>query len=171
MTDNDKGVVGFDPLAWMNEETDKTNESDEQIKNCAESTVNIDQEHCVAVDTEVETSPEEIESEDVAISETAEIMDESKIILEETLNIQNVAQLHAQVLNLLDSQDRIEIDASEVGMIDTASIQLLVVLKKTAVTMQKEIIIDFPSDKLIESAELLGVSDILDLDQAAAGLF
>jgi hypothetical protein len=44
-------------------------------------------------------------------------------------------------------------------------------LKRTAINLQKEVSIDFPSDKFIEVANLLGLSEMLDVDQAASGFF
>ncbi len=87
------------------------------------------------------------------------------------LNIQNVTALHQQLAHMLANFDLIEIDASAVTMIDTSTLQLLLILKQTAIGLQKSISIDFPSDKFIEAAELLGIAEMLEVDQAASGLF
>jgi hypothetical protein len=37
--------------------------------------------------------------------------------------------------------------------------------------MQKQVSIDFPSEKFIEACNLLGISAMLEVDHAASGLF
>ncbi len=96
---------------------------------------------------------------------------ESEIKLDSVLNIQNVANLHERLLKAMDNNSKILLDASAVSVADTASLQLLLILKRTAIKLQKEVVIDFPSDRFIEAADLLGISEMLEVDQAAAGLF
>jgi len=138
-------ATDYDPLAWM-KNTSEQAESDQEINNENR-------------DMKKQTASESIEQPD------------SIITLDVTLNIQNVSGLYERLLNLLESQNKIEIDASAVVSIDTASLQVLIVLKQTAIKLQKEVIIDFPSVKFIEAAELLGLSEMLTVDQPAAGLF
>ncbi len=130
---DDKNLIGFDPLAWMEGEPEENNQKKEK--------------------------------------EAENNVDDNQIVLESILNIQNVNKLYEQLKNSLDEHNKIEIDASAVEQIDTANLQVLAVLKQTAVKLHKEIIFDFPSDKFLESAELLGLSEILELDHAAAGFF
>jgi len=82
-----------------------------------------------------------------------------------------VAQLHERLMSALDKGSQLEIDASAITTIDTATLQLLLVLKQTALKMHKQVVIDFPSDKFVEAASLLGLAEMLDVDQAAAGFF
>lgn len=159
----DKGLIGFDPLAWMNEKTEQANDPNDTVEIDVEVTVKGELATEVELGTVVQTELE--------IQETTETNSESKLTLEPTLNIQNVGQLYEQLLKQLETKDKIEIDASAVVLIDTATLQLLVVLKRNAVKLHKEVIIDFPSDKFIDSAELLGLSEMLEVDNAAAGFF
>ncbi len=155
----DKSVIGFDPLAWMNDEEDaKKTEEQQENQKVVESfeLVNNDASEVI-----IEASVEKNNMKNEGCT----------IVLDATLNIQKVTVLYEQLKPLLDNQNTIEIDASAVATIDTATLQLLIVLKQTAVKLHKEIIIDFPSDKFIEAAELLGLSEMLEVDQAAAGLF
>jgi ABC-type transporter Mla MlaB component len=155
----DKSVIGFDPLAWMNDEEDaKKTEEQQENQKVVESfeLVNNDASE-VIIEASVEKNNMKNEG--------------STIVLDATLNIQKVTVLYEQLKPLLDNQNTIEIDASAVATIDTATLQLLIVLKQTAVKLHKEIIIDFPSDKFIEAAELLDLVEILEVDQAAAGFF
>jgi len=166
----DKGLIGFDPLAWMNEE-------DGDSKKQAETeAIDENKKQSEKVDVSDEKSGKEVDVEtkssvDPAAEQTEKETDDSKITLAAILNIQNVTELHEQLSKRLDKQNTIEIDASEVVSIDTATLQLLIVLKQEAVKLHKEVIIDFPSDKFIEAAELLGLDKMLEVDQAAAGFF
>ena len=154
----DKSLIAFDPLAWMNDE-DEDSEKQAEGVDALEKTPNEE------VEVEIKPSVEPI------AQQTENETDDFKITLASTLNIQNVAELYEQFSKGLDSQDIIEIDASEVVSIDTATLQLLIVLKQEAVKLHKEVTIDFPSDKFIEAAELLGLAEMLEVDQAAAGFF
>ncbi|MDO9168773.1 MAG: STAS domain-containing protein [Methylobacter sp.] len=88
---------------------------------------------------------------------------DSQIDLDATLTIQHVAKLHEQLKNILAVHDDIEINASDVSSIDTATLQLLVSLKKNADKLQKKVTIIYPSPRFVESAQLLGLLDVLDV--------
>ncbi len=90
----------------------------------------------------------------------------SQIDLDATLTIQNVVKLHEKLKNSLAIHDQIEINASDVSSIDTATLQLLVSLKKDAVKLQKKVTIIYPSPRFVESAQLLGLLDVLDVHDA-----
>ncbi len=160
-------MSGFDPLAWM-DDADKTDNTKQQpVEQVVES--KVEAPIPIVEESVVETEPE------APIEKVIEIEDESvednKLTLGATLNIQNVSDLYEQLLALLENQEKIEIDASAVESIDTTTLQLLTVLKRTAIKTYKEVTFDFPSDKFIESAELLGLAEMLEVDQAAAGFF
>jgi anti-anti-sigma regulatory factor len=89
-----------------------------------------------------------------------------QIDLDSTLTIQNVTKLHEELKLSLAMYDHIEINASDVASIDTSTLQLLVSLKKDAVKLQKEVSIIYPSPRFIESANLLGLCDVLDVHGA-----
>lgn len=89
---------------------------------------------------------------------------ESVINLEAVLTIQNVVKLYEKLKQSYSINNTIEINASHVSSIDTATLQLLVALKKDAVEQQKEVILVEPSPRFIESAELLGLLEMLDID-------
>lgn len=104
--------------------------------------------------------PEEQDMEVAGIEEGAE----SIINLDATLTIRNVAKLHEKLKNSYGVHEAIEIDASRVSSIDTATLQLLVALNNDAVIQQKSVVITAPSQRFIESAKLLGVLEILEID-------
>ncbi len=200
----EKETVGFDPLAWMNDEPVDQQESSinsttevkgkpevavseevtvEEVTNenekTEESEVHVVDEiqgetetvEVEAIVTADENTEIEIEEPVEAIEQGVETGNESKITLDATLNIQTVGILYDQFEKMLDTQNTIEIDASSVESIDTASLQLITVFKQAGIKLQKEISIDFPSDKFIEAAEILGLAELLEVDQAAAGFF
>lgn len=83
--------------------------------------------------------------------------------LDATLTIQHVGALHEKLKLCLAMHDQIEINASEVSAIDTATLQLLVALKKDAANLQKQVSIIYPSPRFVESAQLLGLLSILEV--------
>lgn len=189
----EKEIVGFDPLAWMNDDQVDQQEpsinSENEVKdkpevnvvkevateneNTEESEVHIvDEVQTETEITEVDLIVTADENNEVDVEEPVEAIESnSKIILDATLNIQTVSTLYDQFVEMLDTQKIIEIDASSVESIDTASLQLITVFKQAGIKLQKEISIDFPSDKFIEAAEILGLAELLEVDQAAAGFF
>lgn len=98
-----------------------------------------------------------------AVDSTAEETEGSQIDLDATLTIQNVVNLHEKLKKLLSLHDQIEINASDVSSIDTATLQLLVSLKKDADKLQKKVTIIYPSPRFVESAQLLGLLDVLEV--------
>jgi ABC-type transporter Mla MlaB component len=102
----------------------------------------------------------------VADDSLSEETDGGLIDLDATLTIQNVVKLHEKLKNALAVHDEIEINASDVSSIDTATLQLLVSLKKDEVKLQKKVTIIYPSPRFVESARLLGLSDVLGVHDA-----
>jgi len=87
----------------------------------------------------------------------------STINLDATLSIQNVVKLYGILKKSYAANNAIEIDASHVTSIDTATLQLFVALKKDATKQKKEDVFFQPSPRFIESARLLDLLEILDI--------
>lgn len=167
---DEDSLIGYDPLAWMHrtnaEQGEQATESDvAQQMASFESEGSIDEPSMVSETAGIQMPTVMTENTSPGGSE------EAVLVLEPVLNIQNVSALHQRLIQMLNNFDAIDIDASSVTMIDTATLQLLLILKQTAVGLQKSIAIDFPSDRFIEAAELLGVAEMLEVDQAASGFF
>ena len=79
--------------------------------------------------------------------------------------IKSIEELYQQFKRVLDFHDIIEVNAVEVTTIDTATLQLLVSLKKEEKRLNKTIHILSPSSRFLESARLLGLSNVLELDE------
>ena len=177
-----KNLMGYDPLAWMgegietqvldnlNEEIDVgQEESNDNDKNSVD-----DKSICFsssAYDRELLKSEDEIEmstvaniiEEPVLNSVEPDQFGESIVYLESSLTIQHVGKLYEILKQSYTSNNNIEIDASQVSSIDTASLQLLVALKKNAVKQQKVITFTSLSQRFKESAELLGLLEVLEI--------
>lgn len=162
--EKENSLIGYDPLAWMLE-SDEESRMPAAPVDIPEADRNSDEPKGaeVAGDPWHETALES--SQDAPPSMVA------KIELASVLSIQHVAQLQEQLLEALDGFDTIEIDASAVTTADTATLQLLLVLKRTAIKRQKEVVIDFPSERFVEACDLLGIAEMLGVDQAASGFF
>lgn len=174
---DENSMIGYDPLAWMHEVEDKK-----------QADTSLEREEIHAADTWVELDDEpEIEEEQngrvesngpdsdawysnmASLNETdgknkAATRQTEAIVLNSVQTIQTVCQLHAQLLQALDSRNTLNLDASAVTRIDTATLQLLVVLKQTAMRQRKAVLIDFPSENFLEAAKLLGLAEVLHVD-------
>lgn len=99
------------------------------------------------------------EASDTGMNEIVEPV----INLDANLSIQNVVKFYEKVKKAYAAYDAIEIDASHVASVDTATLQLFVALKKDANKQQKKVDFFQPSDRFIESARLLDLLDILEI--------
>jgi anti-anti-sigma regulatory factor len=103
--------------------------------------------------------PEALSSDETVAEDAVEPV----INLDPTLSIQNVVKLYDALKRSYATYDAIEIDASHVSSIDTATLQLFVALKKDALKQKKEVSFFQPSARFIESARLLDLIEILDI--------
>ncbi len=163
---NNDSLIGFDPLAWISTDDDLASQTDSKAEQIDEGV------GAIVGEPETELLVAEVnKQESLSEPESAEFVDNSKITLDAILNINTVLELHGKLVQALQDNDSLEIDGANVSSIDTASLQLLVILKQEALKSGKDIIFDFPSDKFIEAAGLLGIDNMLGVDQAAAGFF
>jgi anti-anti-sigma factor len=157
MAGNENNLIGYDPLAWMDEGVDGMQEPQEQLSgNDTEIGQNelLDQsDNEQPVETDI-PGPDQDETD----------QDGPFIDLDGVLNIQKVKLLHEKLKKSLDANHLIVLDASAVTSIDTSMLQLFVALKQKAAKLDKDIIINSPSDKFVQSATLLGLSEILDIE-------
>ncbi len=94
--------------------------------------------------------------------EKTKVSGDSLVKLEPEISIQKVKDLHERLMASLEQNENIEIDAAEVKLIDTATLQLLVVFKQEAVKLHKQV--EFTaSERFIDSAKLIGVAEMLDV--------
>lgn len=162
---NEDSLIGYDPLAWIREADNDANPTLTTVADVAEA---------MPLDSTDQSAGNEFNTNDLD-AEVAVPTDDTgttvQIILEPVQSIQTVAKLHERLMEALQDSHKIEIDASAVTTIDTATLQLLLIFKQTAMKQMREISIDFPSERFIEAAELLGLAEMLEVDQAASGFF
>lgn len=100
-----------------------------------------------------------------AVATESEDVSEPLIELNPDSTMKHIMALYATIKEALAAHDTIEINASDVTTIDTATLQLLVSLKKYAPQLHKTIDIIYPSKRFIESAKLLNLLDVLEIPQ------
>jgi len=168
-TNDDESLIGYDPLAWMHEVDSQQPPGIEHIalepEISAEETMAVDETMLVA------DAEDAMSYEPMLAASGSEPSSDNVITLEAVQTIQNITSLYERLSWALDCGQRIDIDASSVSTIDTATLQLLLIATRTAVKLQREIVIDFPSERFTEAARLLGLSELLDVERSAAGFF
>jgi ABC-type transporter Mla MlaB component len=177
-------LIGYDPLARMEGDVADVNKTEGQsVTDGIDSAVNLEEQ---PADTQIEiiddypsdlldNAQESEISNKIEIEHNSDVVEKntedlaadnagkSQIDLAPTLAIQHVESLYEKLKASLAAHDQIEINASDVVSIDTSTLQLLVSLKKEAVKLQKKVTIIYPSPRFVESAQLLGLSDILEV--------
>ncbi len=83
----------------------------------------------------------------------------------EVMDISVVTKFRALLLEALDSRQSIVLDASQVERADTAALQVLSAFVQDAGTQHQDVQWKDPTQALHQSAALLGLSDILHLQQ------
>lgn len=150
-TRKDNNLMGYNPLAWMDEDKEQESPSNQSVPAVA------------AADPLITTKTEDTTIDTTVDTAQRESVVKNTICLEETPTIQSVGRLHEQLITVFDKHNRIEIDASKVSSIDTANLQLLIILKQEAIKLHKEVLINSPSARFKEAAGLLGIAAMLDV--------
>ena len=133
----------------------------------------------IQTDTNIETERQDINSEALqtsgsekytsAFSENNEedvamaTSNNEKIVLEEDVSIVQAAVLKEAWLPVLDSGKNINIDASAVEDIDTAGLQLLLSLVKTAKETGRSVTWESPSETVINAVKETSLKDALGI--------
>ena len=89
--------------------------------------------------------------------------DVQRINLDEILDISSAGELKSQFLLLLESNENIVIEASNVERADTSALQALLAFIQDVRAQGKEVQWQDPSDSFLRSAGLIGLSDLLGL--------
>jgi ABC-type transporter Mla MlaB component len=113
---------------------------------------------------EVSEMPVEEAQTEIVESPIEEII-EPLIELNSDATIKNIAKLYDTIKRAIEIHDTIEINASDVATVDTATLQLLVSLKKDVQESHKSVNIIYPSARFIESAKLLNLLDVLEVTE------
>ncbi len=90
--------------------------------------------------------------------------DKTSISLGESFCIPQAAAMQKRFLKALTVSKTIEIKANKIQKIDTSGLQIIVAIKKELDDSGGAIVWNNPSDELINSAKMLGVSDVIGLN-------
>jgi anti-anti-sigma regulatory factor len=85
----------------------------------------------------------------------------------ESLDIRQVSELKPQLLHVLEAAQPVTIQAQDIERSDTAGLQLLTAFFIDARAKGIAIAWDQPSEALRQSASLMGVAGLLELDEDA----
>lgn len=83
-----------------------------------------------------------------------------------TLDISCVGEFRAQCLDALNDGQNVMLKADELERTDTAALQVLVALFQDAKLQQKTVEWQAPSEALCQSAALLGLTELLQLQHS-----
>jgi len=86
-----------------------------------------------------------------------------EIKLQNQLGIQHVSGLKTELESALSAGDSVLLNASAVESVDTAGLQLLVAFVQHAALKNSAFEWQSPSDAFIETAEIMGLSAVLQL--------
>ena len=158
------GGLGHDPLEWLEEDTtadeeatplDASAEPDTLEQAQAEQAEEPDESAAVASETSAEA----------AADNPASDVSDGMIKLPETLAINKCEALHQSWRTLLeDASKPILIDASGLEQFDTAGLQLLVSLIKSAKAKKQPISFEGASDALTQRFASFGLETLLQAD-------
>jgi anti-anti-sigma regulatory factor len=87
-----------------------------------------------------------------------------EIIFEESMDISKVSDIRSQLIGALESGPSVILDGKQVERADTAALQVLSAFFLASGAQEKSIQWRDPSESLFRSAELLGLSKLLNLE-------
>lgn len=82
--------------------------------------------------------------------------------------IRDIDTLHAELLAGLDAKAGVRLAAAELVQVDTATVQLLCAFMLESRQREVEVEWDTPSETLLLTARLLGVSEVLALERPSS---
>lgn len=161
-------LIGYDPLGWMSADVAEEAPITKPVKKVtrAKAKAKVASVEIIEEVNAVEAAEIEIIDEILdALSADSEDDDNIKPLVDLGAHpsLKSLSTLYTTFKRVIDEHDVIEINASEIATIDTATLQLLVSLKKDASRLNKTITITYPSERFIESAKLLDLLTILDV--------
>jgi len=106
-------------------------------------------------------------AENEPADDSVDLDDHGKIDLDVSLTIAEVSPLYEHMLRIFDKYDKVQLNGDAIEQIDGAGIQLLAAFIKQAVEEHAQVEWIGVSDKLRESAEQLGLTDLLRINAAA----
>jgi len=159
-----KSMIGFDPLAWLGDDSEDVTSENAESEIKAKSAKKKSVKKKTAKKKAVKKTKEKPEVKEVEEVETAESIEGDVLTLSGIQDISKSESLKEEMLDLVKDSKQIKIDASDVGRIDGSALQLLCGLFSYAKSNDIELSWIDPSDAMMASAEHLGVKDEIGLD-------
>lgn len=163
-----KGFIGIDPLAWLDEsdlaamaeKSDASNQNDDQTQ----------AQNPSKPEGMVETTEREVGAGTDRCDAPLNNPVPKPVVLADILRLESVIELRDKLNDRLQQSEASNIDASEVEIIDTASLQLIYAFFRETARLGKSAKIENPSKNFVEAATLLGLDESLGLIGEAPGL-
>lgn len=167
MARNDKNeMIGFDPLAWMDGNDQEESQVTEKLTDSKIRSLHSNQSETITLEQTAYSEEQYTEQNNLEMvmedQQNLEVPQLGMVELEAEMNIQKVADLHKKMIDVLESNDQIDVNASGVKTVDTATLQLLLVFKQEAIKLHKNVVIT-ASDQFVDSAKLLGLAEMLEV--------
>ena len=149
-------IIQHDPLAMFDEEDSDT------LLPVSEASTEVGPVEEMALVGQGDNTSETTSDID---SRDNEMIDKNtmELHLEEHLTIQSAADLYEKMKLLFESDSAIEINASDVEMVDGAGLQLLAAFFKEAATCHLDINWKGTTGTLLNAAETVGMTELLGL--------
>ncbi len=142
-----ESLIGVDPLAWLNEEA-MEGESQEQ------------NESADAIE-ELAVIQDQMTNDDIEKDNSTQLSEEDNIHLDTSVTIREVGDLYSLIGERIKDTQNLKIDCSAVEKTDAAGMQLLTVLYRHTQKVGKNLEWIKPTDMLLRSAALLGLTSEL----------
>lgn len=148
MAKKSKSMIGHDPLAWLKEDAEDAEiiEEAKPVKKAKKKTA--------------KKSPAKEKSKGKTNKK------ETTFEIQSVQDISSVAELHRELKKLL-KYEKVILDGGNIERIDTASLQLIFAWIEEAKNNNIEVTWQTPSEALINSVNLVGMKDVLHLDNVA----
>ncbi len=155
-------VIKNDPFEALDESCDEATDvaAEETVKQKNKAKAKPKKKTKSKPKTEAVKEPE---VESVMVAEACS--NSNQINLGDSLGIQNVGQIMADIGAAFDLGTPIELNGEDVERIDGAGLQLLCMLMKSAGEKGVQIGWNSPSETLVEGAKQLGLQDLLQLNR------
>lgn len=163
-SENKDSLIGIDPLAWLNDESEEISAVDNVVNEVPEAAPVAESESA----SDIEQSNEEKNESITVEGEQQELKKDNAtkdgtIDMGSSLTIRETSELFTLCKTSLEGGKTIKLDCSSVGKTDASGLQLLAVLSNHAKTKGVAIEWGNASEHLRNSAELLGLTRELSI--------
>ncbi|MCW8888028.1 MAG: STAS domain-containing protein [Gammaproteobacteria bacterium] len=160
MSNKDSVDIGFDPLAWMNE--DDSDETSEAQTESSPTTKAVEQSS-VERSVEEKDDSKKTEAENAGSQSAQGSGNDSRIDLAGKVDIASASELKQELTEALNQGGAITFVATNVERADGAGLQLLTSFVRELDDNHRELIWEEPSEQLVSAANIVGLKEALHL--------